>query len=219
MAWIETRTKTFRANVAVEEYLRVKLSAGKVVVAGATDQDAIGVTERAALVANDPVSVWLNTAQGTVTMHSTGTVAVGAVVYAAADGKVAAAGSVVVGRALTATGASGGHLEVLMDAQPAVGFTAAAATPATVSALGIPQHTIIASVAGAQTVNIPGGDVVPPGAILTVKKTGSAGAATLTPADGTIAGGATYTALDAQNDFASFYSDGTNWVLLDSNIA
>lgn len=100
-------------------------------------------------------------------------------------------------------------------------YTDASATPATVAAtaLGSGTAVIVASVAGIQTVNIPGGASVKAGTLILVKKTGSAGAVTLTPATGTIAGGATYATLDAQNDMAFFFSDGTNWLLGPNNIA
>lgn len=75
--------------------------------------------------------------------------------------------------------------------------------------------TIIASAAGAQGVTLPtiaacGGA----GAILWVRKTGSAGACTLSAANGnTIVGGATHATIDAQNDWAQFVAVGTEWVL------
>ena len=81
-------------------------------------------------------------------------------------------------------------------------------------------HTVIASVAGTATLNLPAIAAVPVGARLLVKKTGSAGAVTIDPnASEQIAGGSTYTALDAQNDMAWFFSDGTAWHLGPNNIA
>jgi predicted RecA/RadA family phage recombinase len=94
-------------------------------------------------------------------------------------------------------------------------YTNASATPATVAAtaFGSGMAVIVGSVAGVQTINIPGGASVKAGTILVTKKTGSAGAMTLTPATGTIAGASTHTAQDALNDTALFFSDGTNWLL------
>ncbi len=52
------------------------------------------------------------------------------------------------------------------------------------------------------------------GAILFVRKTGTAGAITITAGSGnTIAGGATHATIDAQNDWAMFVAIGTGWVL------
>lgn len=79
--------------------------------------------------------------------------------------------------------------------------------------------TVIASAAGTQAVAIPGAATVVAGTVMIIKKTGSAGAVTITPGAGTIAGGATHAALDALNDVAMFVAVGTDWVLGPSVIA
>jgi hypothetical protein len=128
--FVETPTKTFLATAAVAAHLRVKLSGSEVVVAGAADQ-AIGVTDRAALANGDAVAVRLGTAQGTVKMTAAGAITAGNAVYAAAGGKVASSGTVFCGWALETTTANGDVLEVLpgpnTDISTALAGTTAAA--------------------------------------------------------------------------------------------
>lgn len=73
---------------------------------------------------------------------------------------------------------------------------------------------------GAITINLPAAASAA-GKLVTVKKTGTGiNAVTLDP-DGAeqIEGAATYAALDAANDVATFGCDGTQWVLLGSTLA
>jgi predicted RecA/RadA family phage recombinase len=73
----------------------------------------------------------------------------------------------------------------------------------------------------AKTVNLPSVAAIPPGSKLFVKKTdATAQAVTLDP-DGseTIAGGATFATIDANNDLAQFVSTGAAWNLMHSTIA
>lgn len=111
-SFIETACRTFTSGTTLGQYLRVKLSAGTVVVAGATDID-LGTTENPALVSGDPVSVRLRTAQGTKKMVASGVITAGNPCYAAADGKVASSGTVFCGTVLETTTADGDILEVL----------------------------------------------------------------------------------------------------------
>lgn len=73
----------------------------------------------------------------------------------------------------------------------------------------------------AQTVNLPSVEAIPPGSKLLVRKTAAdAYAVTLDPAASeTIAGGATFATIDANNDFAQFVSTGAAWSLAHSVIA
>jgi hypothetical protein len=89
----------------------------------------------------------------------------------------------------------------------------------TAAGLGIGGGAVFCSNNGVCALAIPGGASVRAGTRLIVYKTGTAGAVTITPATGTIAGGATHTAIDAQNDRAEFISDGTNWLITWSVIA
>lgn len=81
--------------------------------------------------------------------------------------------------------------------------------------------TLLATNTAAQTVNIPSVATISPGAKLTVKKNSAdAFAVTLDPAGTeTIAGGATFAAIDAANDLGQFVSTGAAWVLIHSVIA
>ena len=110
--FVETPTKTFTAGAAIDQYLRVKLSSGKLAVAGASDV-SIGVMEVESFADLDKVAVRLSTAQGTRKMVASEAITAGDPVYAAASGKVAATGTVVEGRALEAATADGDIIEVL----------------------------------------------------------------------------------------------------------
>lgn len=101
---------------------------------------------------------------------------------------------------------------------PVLQMTAAASAAAgagTLAPTAARVITCIASAAGAQGITLPtiaacGGA----GAVLWVRKTGSAGAVTITAGSGnTIASGATHVAIDAQDDWAQFVAVGTDWVL------
>ena len=116
--YVETPTKSFVAGAAIAQHLRVKLSAGKLAVAGITDKE-IGTIIQAAFADGDVVGVRLRTAQGTTKMiaNATGCVA-GAEIYTAASGKVSptyATGSYPIGMALEASTADGDVIEVLRN--------------------------------------------------------------------------------------------------------
>lgn len=66
---------------------------------------------------------------------------------------------------------------------------------------------------GTQAVSLISAALVPVGSKFKLEKTGTAGAVTITPTAGTIAGGATDATNDAQGDFSTYISDGTNWLL------
>lgn len=108
-----TGEKTYVAGAALAEARRVKLTTGKLAYAGSTDVE-VGTLRDPALAADQKVAVILRTAQGTVPMIAAGAIAAHALVYAAANGKVADSGTVLVGRncAVAAT-ADGDVIEVL----------------------------------------------------------------------------------------------------------
>lgn len=118
MQFVETPTRSFIAGGAISQYLRVKLSAGKLALAGATDYE-LGTARVDAFADGDPVAVHLRTAPGTVIMVAAGAIAVGADVYGAASGKandVATSTYVYIGTALTAATGDGSLFEVLRAA-------------------------------------------------------------------------------------------------------
>lgn len=113
--YVETPTRTFAAGGALALHARVKLAAGALALAGATDVE-IGTTTRETFAAGDDVAVRLRNAQGTCKMIAAAAIASGAEVNAKASGKIdddAAASSVKIGTALEAATADGDIIEVL----------------------------------------------------------------------------------------------------------
>ena len=112
---VATRTKTFKAGAAIAANLLVKLSSGKLAVAGLGD-DPIGVLEVKAFADGDMVAVTLLNAQGTVKMVAAAAVTAAAKVYGRAAGQVdddSATSAVFVGRAMEAAAAQGDLFEVM----------------------------------------------------------------------------------------------------------
>lgn len=118
--YVERGHRTFTSGSTLGRYLRVKLSSGNVVVAVAADKE-LGVTSRPVLTSGDPVDVLLCNAQGTTPMVANNAIAIGAIVYTAAAGKVSATSTsaLAVGVALTASTADGDIIEVLRYAYEA----------------------------------------------------------------------------------------------------
>jgi len=113
---VEGPRKTFKAGTALEAFRRVKItdattSPKTVGYAGAGDQ-CIGVTERYHASGAD-CAIYLANAQGTRKMMASEAITGGNVIYAAANGKIAATGTVVEGKALETVTADGDILEVL----------------------------------------------------------------------------------------------------------
>jgi hypothetical protein len=100
--------------------------------------------------------------------------------------------------------------------QTLTAITGATGGAITAAQLAAAQHSSLEmSYAGAAALAIPGAAPSNKGKRIRIVKTGTAGAITITPASGTIAGGATHAAIDADNDFATFQSDGvSDWVLI-----
>lgn len=121
--FVETPTKTFTASGALGQYLRVKDNgSGKLALAGASDVE-IGVLERATFADGDPATVRLSTAQGTRKMIASEAITAYNPVYAAASGKIAASGTVVIGRAMEAATANNDVIEVLPIANTDISAT------------------------------------------------------------------------------------------------
>jgi hypothetical protein len=110
-----SRQKTFTAAGALAANRLVKLqSAGTITYAGATDPDVVGVTAAAAFAAGDKIPVDLISSQGTFKVESGGTITLGAELFQAASGTVAATGTVKRGTALEAA-ASADIFEAMFD--------------------------------------------------------------------------------------------------------
>lgn len=128
--YVDTHTKSFQATTALAANRRVKLSSGKLVYAGASDVE-LGTTEHAALAADEWISVRLRTAPGTALCVASEAITAGNPGYAAANGKVAATGTVYVGTVLQAPSGDGSEFELLRgpntDITAAITGTTAAA--------------------------------------------------------------------------------------------
>ena len=113
---VEGPRKTFKAGTALEAFRRVKItdpatSPKTIGYAGAGDQ-CIGITE-AYVASGADCAIYLANAQGTRKMTASEAITGGNAIYAAANGKVAATGTVVEGKALETVTADGDLLEVL----------------------------------------------------------------------------------------------------------
>lgn len=125
--WVESGVRTFQASAALAVYRRVKLdSNGKLAYAGVADQNCIGVTMRPAFAADEWVPVRLLTADGTMPYTAAGAVALTDSLYAAANGKVAASGTVLAGLPLEAVAGDGDFLEAVVSNLVNFGGTAVA---------------------------------------------------------------------------------------------
>ena len=114
--FVETPTRALPCSGAIAKYLRVKISAGQIAVAGAADT-CVGTLEEASFTAGDMRSVRLRTAQGTRKMVASGAVTGGVAIYAAAGGKITAApNGNPEGFAMEAAANNGDVIEVMMDA-------------------------------------------------------------------------------------------------------
>lgn len=113
--WVESRTRTLTNGATARgANLRVKIASGVLALAGAADED-VGTTA-ARIEADVPGAVVLRSATGSVLMVAADEIAAGAAVYGGANGQVSAsdaASAVLVGTALTASGAAGDWIEVV----------------------------------------------------------------------------------------------------------
>lgn len=115
--YVEACTKTFIAGGALPLHARVKLTAGKLALAGLADKE-IGTTERQAFADGDAIPVRLRTAYGTSKMIAAKALTAGTTIRTAASGKVsdaAAVGSFIVGDVLDTATADGDIVEVLRN--------------------------------------------------------------------------------------------------------
>lgn len=111
---IEGSTRTFTASAALSQWRRVRLNSSlELAYASASDLDALGVLRDPVLAASAPAVVHLFSAEGTVKVVASEAITAGAACYAAANGKVAATGTVIVGEPLEAATADGDVIEIL----------------------------------------------------------------------------------------------------------
>jgi hypothetical protein len=113
--YIDGNYKNFTAGGAIAQHLRVKLTAGVLVLALAVDR-ALGTMRDSAFATGDNRAVRLRSANGTSRYVANGAIAQGVKVYGAAGGKITATpalGAALVGDSLEAAGADGDVIEVL----------------------------------------------------------------------------------------------------------
>ncbi|HBE72471.1 MAG TPA: hypothetical protein DDW52_30425 [Planctomycetaceae bacterium] len=111
--YVGSGIKTYTADAAIEQYLRVTYAAsGNVELADATTPE-LGCAERPTFEQGEDIPVRLRSAEGTCIMVADGAIALGGDVYAGADGKCSAAGTVLLGSAESAVSADGDYIEVL----------------------------------------------------------------------------------------------------------
>jgi hypothetical protein len=124
MQHVHAPTKAFTAGGALEQYRQVRLATGVLAYAGDSDTDALGFLDAPAFAAGDIVAVRLRTAEGTVIGIASEAISAGGTCYAAASGKVASTGTVVVGVAINAATANGDQIEILPAVNTAFGAVA-----------------------------------------------------------------------------------------------
>jgi hypothetical protein len=115
-SYVETNTRQFpTGGTAIGQHIRVKLSAGVLAVAGIADED-IGTIVQDVFTTDVEAAVRLKSANGTRKMVAASAFSAGAVLYAAASGKVDDAITAQrIGIALEAATAGGDIIEVLTD--------------------------------------------------------------------------------------------------------
>ena len=115
--YMDSSYHSFTAGVAIAQYLRVKISSGKlaVAVAGVTDEPVeIGYITEAAFADLDVRTVRLRNGGGTGKLIASAAITAGAAIYGAASGKVSATASgSAIGIAIEAAAADGDVIEVL----------------------------------------------------------------------------------------------------------
>lgn len=117
--YIESPFKTFQASAALAPYLRVKLSSGKLALAGVSDRNVeLGTLEERANAADEYKTVRLRNSPGTKKVVVNGAVSTAGVtlLYTAASGKLSATnatGSTLWGLALETAAADNDVIEAI----------------------------------------------------------------------------------------------------------
>ena len=111
MATQSDSPKSFLAGEAIAAFLRVKAYGRTAYLADATDY-GIGVAQIGVAISVD-VEIRLDSHGGSSKMTASGAISAGAKVYAAASGKIAATGTLLIGTALDAASGNGSVIEVL----------------------------------------------------------------------------------------------------------
>lgn len=130
-SFVEECVRSFPSTAALAKYRRVKVASDVLAYASSTETE-VGTVEQDCFAGDSvQVPVRLRNADGTCLMVASDVIAKDDPVYAAANGKVAPSGTILIGKALVASGADGDVIEVLRvgesSAQAAAGGTTAAA--------------------------------------------------------------------------------------------
>ena len=135
-------TATGKATSALAAWRRVHISSGLLDYAGASDTDAVGVLERAAFAAGDYVEYRMITAEGTCQVMASDAITAGASCYAAASGKVAPSGSVLVGIAMEASSADGDIIQVMLNRTAITGTVGRSSITADTETMTLPLNRV-----------------------------------------------------------------------------
>lgn len=111
--YVETPVRQFLSGAAIAQFLRVSLLSNGTIAVAEAGQAGVGTMEDASTAASQVVGVRLNSSHGTRKVVANAAISVGALVYAAAAGKVGASGAVAYGIALEASTADNDVIEVL----------------------------------------------------------------------------------------------------------
>lgn len=128
-SFVEASVRAYACTAALAKYRRVKLSGGALAYAGSTDQE-LGTLTTDTFAVTDAVDVGvkLRNCEGTELMVASEAISAQAEVYAAANGKIAASGTVRIGRAQEAASADGDVIEVLRDGEASTNAAAGGTT-------------------------------------------------------------------------------------------
>lgn len=199
---------TLQVAAAIAQFLLVRLSAGKLAVCGVSDDDCLGSTQKQTFAADEYVAIRPLQDDGTHKLVAAGAIAVGADVYQAAGGKVAATGTVRVGTAMTVATADGDYIIVMPMRGRLTPFLPTAAQQALsgAGAVNVTSYYTAVTTTGANALTLADGTRV--GQLKKVQLIVDAGDGTLTPDN--FANGTTITFADA-GDYALLLWDGSNW--------
>lgn len=161
----QMRSLVATAASALSQFRRVRLNSTlNWVYAGASDTDAVGCLSRDALDTVTPITVepFINSQMVAQTMIAAGAITAPAAVYAAANGMVAATGTVLAGLAVTSTTTSGDTVVVIPSAAAILGAIARTALttdsqPYTVPLTGMKTHATLVALGSAA--GTPAGDM------------------------------------------------------------
>jgi hypothetical protein len=210
--YVETGVKTLTCAGALAQYQRVVYTAGSCVVATA-GQSMVGTVEAPTFTGDTTVAVRLRSAQGTRKMIASEAITAGNYVYAAADGEVAADGSIIEGVALEAATADQDIIEVLLlDGAGATGGILNAAQQALsgAGAINVTTYYTAWTTTGANAGTLAAGTF--PGQLKKVKQIVDGGVGTLTPTAFT---NGTSIAFEDAGDYAVLLWDGDSWTAVE----